>query len=211
MKTISTIVSVLINMVSVFCFCQNPAIDTTTTEYQMISAVKYGDSKTFDKLLSTNPSLINIKEPTLEESLLHVAARYNQYEMVEKLLSKGLDVNAKNKFGSIPLHLACISGSYPMVNDLLVHGSDYSVVNIRGKTPVAYVSSGKNPEIFKLFLQKDKTILNTKSADGSNLLFHAIYASDTAGFSKEVCQRFPDKQTNYASFPGDRFSYIKSR
>jgi ankyrin repeat protein/L-ascorbate metabolism protein UlaG (beta-lactamase superfamily) len=183
MKTTTTILSVLINIISVFCFCQNPAVDTTTTEYQLIYAVKNGDSLTFDKLLKTNPSLIDIKEPVMEESLLHVAARANQYGMVKKLLSKGLDVNAKNKLGSNPLHLACFTGSVAMVNDLLVRGSDYSLVNMRGKTPISYVSYGKNPEVFKLFLEKDKDILNTKSADGTNLLFYAIYAEDTAGFS----------------------------
>jgi ankyrin repeat protein/L-ascorbate metabolism protein UlaG (beta-lactamase superfamily) len=183
MKTTSIILSVLINMISVFCFCQNPAVDTTTVEYQMISAVKNGDSLTFDKLLKTNPSLIDIKEPVMEESLLHVAARANQYGMVKKLLSKGLDVNAKNKLGSNPLHLACFTGSFAMVNDLLEKGSDYSLVNMRGKTPISYVSYGKNPEVFKLFLKKDNNILNTKTAEGANLLFSALIAADTAGFS----------------------------
>jgi ankyrin repeat protein/L-ascorbate metabolism protein UlaG (beta-lactamase superfamily) len=183
MKTTTIILSALINMISVFCFCQTPADDTTTAEYKLIYAVKYGDSVTFDKLLKTNPSLIDIKEPVMEESLLHVAARYNQYEMVKKLLGKGLDVNAKNKLGSIPLHLACFTGSVAMVNDLLEKGSDYSLVNMRGKAPVAYVSYGKNPEVFKLFIAKDKNILNFKSSDGTNLLVYAIFAEDTAGFS----------------------------
>ena len=175
-------------MISVICYCQNPAVDTTTAEYQLIYAVKYGDLMTFDKLLKTNPSLVYIKEPVMEESLLHVAARYNQYEMVRKLLDKGLDVNAKNKLGSNPLHLACFTGSVAMVNDLLEKGSDYSVVNSRGKTPISYVSYGKNPEVFKLFLKKDKDILNTKSADGTNLLFYAVFAADTAGFSYLISQ-----------------------
>jgi ankyrin repeat protein len=188
MKTTSVILSILINMISVFCFCQIQAEETTTAEYQLIYAVKYGDSVTFDKLLKTNPSLIEIKEPVMEESLLHVAARYNQYEMVRKLLDKGLDVNAKNKLGSNPLHLACFTGSVAMVNDLLAKGSDYSVVNSRGKTPISYVSYGKNPEVFKLFLEKDKDILNTKSTDGTNLLFYAIFAEDTAGFSYLLAQ-----------------------
>lgn len=175
-------------MLSVYGFCQNPAVDTTTTEYQLIYAVKNGDSLTFDKLLKTNPSLIDIKDPVMEESLLHAAARANQYGMVKKLLSKGLDVNAKNKLGSNPLHLACFTGSYAMVNDLLEKGSDYSLVNMRGKAPVAYVSYGKNPEVFKLFQEKDKDILNTKSEDGTNLLFYAIHANDTAGFSYLLSQ-----------------------
>jgi ankyrin repeat protein len=183
MKTTSFILTMLINLISVMCFCQNPAVDTTTAEYQLIYAVKNGDSVTFDKLLTINPSLIDLKEPVMEESLLHVAARANQYGMVKKLLSKGLDVNAKNKLGSNPLHLACFTGSVAMVSDLLEKGSDYSLVNMRGKAPVAYVSYGKNPEVFKLFQAKDKNILNFKSTDGTNLLVYAIFAEDTAGYS----------------------------
>ena len=188
MKTTAIFFTVLINMLSVFCFCQDQAVDTTTMEYQLITAVKNGDSVTFDKLLRTNPSLIDIKEPVMEESLLHVAARANQYEMVRILLAKGSDVNAKNRLGSNPLHLACFTGSCAMVNDLLVSGSDYSLVNMRGKTPICYVSYGRNPEVFKLFQAKDKDILNTRSTDGTNLLFYAIYAADTAGFSYLVKQ-----------------------
>jgi len=181
MKT-KFILFVLVNMLSVTCLCQNMAIDTSTIEYKMISAVQKGDSLSFEKLLKSNPSLINVKEPNMEESLLHVAARNNQYGMVKRLLDKGLDVNAKNKLGSIPLHLACFTGLYSMINDLLKKGSDYSLVNMRGKAPIAYVSYGKNPEVFKLFLEKDKNILNTKTVEGNNLLFSAINAADTAGF-----------------------------
>jgi ankyrin repeat protein/L-ascorbate metabolism protein UlaG (beta-lactamase superfamily) len=188
MKTTSFILTMLINLIPVFCLCQNPADDTTTAEYRLIYAVKYGDSVTFDKVLKTNPSLIGIKEPVMEESLLHVAARFNQYEMVKKLLGEGLDVNAKNRLGSNPLHLACFTGSCAMVNDLLVRGADYSLVNTLGKAPVAYVSYGKNPEVFKLFQQKDKNILNFKSSDGTNLLCYAIFAGDTAGFSYLLAQ-----------------------
>ncbi|MEI7980616.1 MAG: ankyrin repeat domain-containing protein, partial [Bacteroidota bacterium] len=188
MKKPFIILSVLICVISATGFCQNLAPDTSTVEYQMIAAVKYGDTAKFDQLLKTNPSLIDLKETIMEESLLHVAARYNQYEMVRKLLGKGLDVNAKNKLGSIPLHLACITGSYLMVNDLLSEGSDYSVVNSRGKTPVMYVSNGKNPDLFNLFLMKDKTILNSRSVDGTNLLFYSIMAGDTAGITFLVTQ-----------------------
>lgn len=182
MKTSSIVLLMLVQMIPALCFSQDPVNNSGTAESRMITAVKTGDSGTFDALLESNPSLLYIKEPTIEESLLHVAARNNQYEMVRKLLEKGLDVNAKNKLGSIPLHLACITGSYPMVDDLIRHGSDYSVINMRGKPPVAYISYGKNPELFNLFLAIDKTILNTRLPDGSNLLFCAIEAGDSEGF-----------------------------
>lgn len=190
MKTKFFILSLLLATITVFSYCQTPAIDTTTVEYRMISAVKTGDSVVFAELLKSNPSLISIKDPVMEEPLLHVAARYNQYGMVRKLLDMGLDVNAKNRLGSIPLHLACITGSYAMVKDLLAKGSDYSLVNMRGKAPISYISYGKNPDLFKLFLEKDKTILKTVSQDGADLLFSSVIVSDTAGISYLLTKGF---------------------
>jgi len=189
MKTTRIFSFLLVLFFSVPGFSQSPASDSNTVEFKLLHDVKYGDLTAFDMILKAKPSLISLNEPVMEESLLHVAARYNQYEMVKILLAKGLDVNAKNKLGSIPLHLACITGSYPMVNDLLSKGSDIMVVNSRGKTPVEYVANGKNPELFKLFLAKDRNILQSRSADGKTLLFYSIFEGDTAGFSYLLAQK----------------------
>ena len=39
-------------------------------------------------------------------------------------LSKGLDINAKNRHGETPLHCACIAGKLLAVTWLLRHGAD---------------------------------------------------------------------------------------
>jgi hypothetical protein len=44
---------------------------------------------------------------------------------------------------------------------------------------------------------------------GINISMHAGM-EQCAGFSKEVCLKFPGSQTNYSKFPGDRFGYIKT-
>jgi L-ascorbate metabolism protein UlaG (beta-lactamase superfamily) len=44
---------------------------------------------------------------------------------------------------------------------------------------------------------------------GINISMHAGM-EQCAGFSKEVCLKFPGRQTNYSKFPGDRFGYIKT-
>jgi ankyrin repeat protein/L-ascorbate metabolism protein UlaG (beta-lactamase superfamily) len=200
MKTTTSILSGLVILLSVTCFGQTPAADTNSVQYRVIAAVKNGDTQTFNSILKSDTSLIGIKEPGLDESLLHVAARFKQSEMVKILLAKGLDVNAKNKLGSIPLHLACISGSYTMVDDLLNRGSDYSLVNLRGKAPVSYVSFGKNPRIFDRFLEIDKNILNTKTQEGANLLVCAIQAEDTAGFSYLLAKGMDVNEANVFRF-----------
>ena len=44
---------------------------------------------------------------------------------------------------------------------------------------------------------------------GINISMHAGM-EQCAGFSKEVCLKFPGSQTSYATFPGDRFYYVKT-
>ncbi len=157
--------------------------DTTSVGYQLIKAVEKGDLACYNALMSENPKMESVIEPTRNETLLHIAARYNQPEMVKLLINKGLNVNAVNQAGNTPLHLAVFSGSYALIESLFKHGADYQLRNQRGRTALEYVSYGKNPEIYNLFLAKDKDILNYKSAEGAGLLHWAATAGDTAGFA----------------------------
>lgn len=157
--------------------------DTTSAGFQLLKAVEKGDSAYFNALMRENPDLESVTEPTRNETLLHIAARYNQPEMVKILINKGLNINASNQAGNTPLHLAVFSGSYALIELLFKHGADYQLRNQRGRTALEYVSYGKNPQIYNLFLAKDKDILRYKSAEGAGLLHWAATAADTAGFS----------------------------
>ncbi len=157
--------------------------DTTSTQYQLIKSVEKGDLARFTALMSQSPAIKNVFEPSRKETLLHIAARNNQLEMVKLLINKGLNVNAVNQAGNTPLHLSVFSGSYVLVAFLFEHGADYQIRNQRGRTALEYVSYGKNPEIYELFLAKDKDILSYKSAEGAGLLHWAATAGDTAGFT----------------------------
>ena len=56
--------------------------------------------------------------------------------IADLLLSRHIDVNAKDGQGETPLHLAIRYGQKPAVEWLLKHGADAKARNLRGQTPV---------------------------------------------------------------------------
>ncbi len=157
--------------------------DTTNPALLITRAVETGDAAIVKKLLATDPTLIKTTEPGLDDPLLVWAARKNQPAMVLLLLESGADIHATNRLGSNPLHLAAFTGNYDLMKLLMNGGADWNARNLRGKVPVDYVSIGKNPKVFGLFLEKDRNILQERASDGATLLHQAASAGDTAGFS----------------------------
>ena len=60
-------------------------------------------------------------------------------EIIELLLSNGVDVNLKNRNGSSPLELAIILNKPEIVKLLIDGGANVNVINHRGSTPLDYV------------------------------------------------------------------------
>jgi ankyrin repeat protein len=67
-------------------------------------------------------------------SLLHYAS-WKQPSLVEFLIEKGANVNAKSASGNTPLHWA---ESRKAIELLLKHGADIHASNIYGQTPIHY-------------------------------------------------------------------------
>ena len=79
---------------------------------------------------------------------LHLAADQGYKEIVELLIAKGADVNAKNKFGSTPMHKAARRGQKE-VNELLIdNGADVNAKNNRGRTALD-LASGKTANLLR--------------------------------------------------------------
>lgn len=165
------------------CAGQQVTADTNSASFRIIKAVEKGDAKTVTELLAADPALVNTREPGIDDPLLVWAARNNQPAVVALLLNSGADIGATNRLGSNVLHLAAFTGDYDMMELLMKSGADWNLRNLRGKIPIDYVSYGKNPRVFDLFLAKDKNLLQERTTDGSTLLHLAAVAGDTAGFS----------------------------
>ena len=57
-------------------------------------------------------------------TLLHIAAKYNHFEVVEFLISQTNDINCKNVAGDTPLILAAMVGSKSIIKLLVDYGAD---------------------------------------------------------------------------------------
>jgi ankyrin repeat protein len=67
-------------------------------------------------------------------TLLHIAIRRDQKEMVEYLLAKGADINKTDGVGWTPLMESIMDNMAELCKVLVEHGADKSIVNHRGAT-----------------------------------------------------------------------------
>jgi len=93
---------------------------------------------------------------------IHIAASVGNIEAVKQHLATGVDVNAKDKFGSTPMHTAARFGQKEVSELLIAKGADVNAKNNDGVTPldaaiagIAFVSRGevimhKHPETVDL-------------------------------------------------------------
>jgi ankyrin repeat protein len=128
------------------------------------TAARKGDKATVIALLKQNPDLVSSKD-SLGYTPLHLAAKYDQPEIVDLLLANGADVNAQagvkyagnfggtQHYGDTPLTLALLSYHHKRVMELLVtHGADVNVALSNGDTPLSRAIDQNLPYDVQLLL-----------------------------------------------------------
>ncbi|MCM3881417.1 MAG: ankyrin repeat domain-containing protein [Vicinamibacterales bacterium] len=106
-------------------------VDPTIVSF--ISAIRSGDTKSVESLISANPDIVKAKDLT-GTTPLHHAAGFGTLEMMQVLLDKGADVNVRNRRSSTPLHWAIHDAA--KVRVLVARGAAVNVKSIEGRTPV---------------------------------------------------------------------------
>jgi ankyrin repeat protein len=92
-------------------------------------------------------------------SLLHSAAFYGDFEMVQVLLDYGVEVNAQNDFGDYPLNFALHHVKDPgVVRLLLDHGADPNSRGWEGSTPLHRASQNGRVEIARLLVEHGASV-----------------------------------------------------
>lgn len=128
----------------------NPNISNSRGETPLDLAAQYGRFQVVQMLVRAHPDLLNnFKEDNhhnyasmhpyshshnlLNHSPLHLASRNGHKNIVEILLTAGVNVNLLTKNGTA-LHEAALCGKDGVVRTLLKHGADLKVCDDRGRT-----------------------------------------------------------------------------
>jgi ankyrin repeat protein len=116
-------------------------------------AAKAGDLAKVKVLLTENPELVSSK--WYGRMPLHEAAVNGHKDVVELLLAKGADVNAKDRNGNMtPLHWGVWSYKKDVVELLLANGADVKARNNNGLTPLHMAAQRGLKDIAELLLAK---------------------------------------------------------
>ncbi len=88
------------------------------------------------------------------ETLLHFATESNNKNIVEALLNKGSNPNAKDYIGCTPLHYAAQDGYKDIIEVLLNKGADLNTKDDTGWTPLYLAAQNGYGDIVKALLNK---------------------------------------------------------
>ena len=110
--------------------------------------------------LNINEGRSTDKKARIEGTVLHVACRRNQPEVVTVLLGHaGVNVNQRNSYGSTPLLTACLSNNVKVVKILLGHLQvDVNITDKDGASPLWWMAHKGNLEMVELLLASSKDV-----------------------------------------------------
>lgn len=150
----------------------DPTLKNDRGETPLHEALEFGALNTADLLIAKTPIGLTSR---YGESPLHIAAKKNHIELVDKLLKHGEDPSLENAEGNSPLHLASARGFHNVVSLILTSPLvGLEELNDDGLTPLQVAAESG-------FANTVKVLINA-GADPS-----AIYNS-----SSPIQRRHPD-------------------
>ncbi|MBC8467887.1 MAG: ankyrin repeat domain-containing protein [Planctomycetes bacterium] len=105
-----------------------------------------------DRVKSLISKVANVKVQA--PMALHYATENGHKDIMELLIVKGANVNAKNAAGQTPLHYAAERGLKDIAEMLIANGVDVNARNIEGQTPVDIALSRNRMDVVKLLIKK---------------------------------------------------------
>jgi len=134
---------------------------------RVYQAVDANDADEVGKILEQTSQLnLNEGRPSdkkmgIEGTVLHIACRKNQPEVVTVLLGHaGVNVNQRNSYGSTPLLTACVCNNVKVVKILLAHPQvDVNITDQEGGSPLWWMAYKGYLEVVELLLASSKEVL----------------------------------------------------
>lgn len=147
-------------------------------EDALFDAIKAGNTRKATQLINEGLD-VNATGEDQFWTPLRYAVSHDQKEIVELLLSKGADVNARNKFGSTALIMAVTKKE--IIEMLLSNGADVNAQNNSGVTALMGTivmmyterSLPDQKEILELLLSKGADV-NVQDSSGRTALMYAV-------------------------------------
>ena len=116
--------------------------------------------------------LLGSPKNTIQETNLLIAAAYNDFDLVQSLLSKGANVNIKAVSGVTPLMWASFNGNNKIVDALLNNGADFNAKGRYGETALIIASGRGYSDVVNELLNWGANV-NDKDIEGRTALMWA--------------------------------------
>ena len=158
-----------------------------TCEVGNFDAVKYLVSQGYDidavDKFKNRPIHYACGNNTIEPFFYYIYNRNDQntfpkrlFDIVEYLITRGCNKNAKCLQGMTPLHVSCKYGFVDIVKYLVTSGCDVNVKDDKGRTPLHYSIKYDHLDIFNHFISEVGIDINIRDKKGRTPLHLAIKA-----------------------------------
>lgn len=111
-----------------------------------------GNTEQISKIITENPSLINLRL-TNNETLLTIAAWSGNLPLAEYTVKAGIDVNMKNDWNNTALHNAAQQGFTDIASLLLKSGAETDALGTSGNTSLSFAASNGHLETVRVLLK----------------------------------------------------------
>jgi ankyrin repeat protein len=136
-------------------------------DISILDAVEEGNIEAVKQHLAAGTD-VNVKGGRMVGTPLHYAALEAHKEIIELLIAKGADVNAKDKHGRISLHLAALGGHKEIAELLIAKGAEVNAKGMTGWTALHQAAIYGYKEIAELLIAEGADV-NAKASSGTQL------------------------------------------
>ena len=169
--------------------------DTNQDPRALIEAIKNGEIENIENLENVKKLLSDVYDfnkwhikDENKDSLLHIAVKSGNNEILELLLEKGLNPLVVDKDNNNPLHLAAKNNNADMVATLLPYHSLINRPGQYGNTALHFAAKNGNVAIAKSLLEKGANLEATDNSKNTPM-HYAVNHEDTSFLSFLIEQK----------------------